>query len=241
MEPLMLQRNVTTLVDLTEETLLDYIKRENFRPGDKLSFDENQISEQLNVSRSVAREALSRLRSYGIIVSRKRKGMVIQEPDIQKNLSKIIEPNMLGRETILDLLQLRYIIEIGIIPFIFENITDKDIEDLRNTIPPEFLTGKTIRLTRDHEIQFHSRIYDIARNTSITKLQELLIPIYGYVLENYSEFDAFNKRIKKDNLQATHLDLIEALAKRDERLYKDTIERHLLAYKFFMRKERENI
>lgn len=124
MESLKINTETITLVDLVEESLLKYIKEKNLKPGDRLLHEE-ELSEQLGVGRNVVREALSRLRSLGILDSRKRRGIVLQEPDIRKNLEKLINPQMLGRDTIIDLLELRYTLELGIIPTLLNRITMK--------------------------------------------------------------------------------------------------------------------
>lgn len=231
-----ISRGVTTLVDLTEEAIVNYIKSSDLIPGDKFPFDENQLSEKLNVSRNVVREALSRLQSFGIIESRKRNGIVIREPSMKTNLNRIIDPKFLSKEKILDLLELRYVLEIGIIPSIFANIKDADVDDLEIILPP--FKENYIRLSIDDEINFHSRIYKITKNQMVIDLQEILIPMYRFIHDNYSEFDVFNQKIRDENLIATHFDIIDALKKRNQEKYRDVITRHLMAYQLYIKEQR---
>lgn len=237
MTKLKMESTIKTLVDLAEEAIFHYIKEKKLQPGEKILFDEYQLAEQLNVSRNVVREALSRLHSFGIIDSRKRKGMVLKEPDFKKNITKIIDPEIYSKEKNLDMLELRYILEIGIIPSLFENIKEKDIDDLKKILPMEVSTSNN-RMSIEREIQFHSRIYQITNNQIIMDMQELLIPVYRFVYNNYADFDTFNDKIKKENLQATHYDIIEALAKGDKDLYKDVIQRHLMAYQLYIKEQK---
>lgn len=232
MESLKINTETTTLVDLVEESLLKYIKEKNLKPGDRLLHEE-ELSEQLGVGRNVVREALSRLRSLGILDSRKRRGIVLQEPDIRKNLEKLINPQMLGRDTIIDLLELRYTLELGIIPTLLNRITDKDIKDLESILAKEVVLGE-VRVSMEDELEFHSRMYAITGNQIIMDLQQMLIPMYRYIHDNYDEFDVFNNKIKKEKLQASHKDILQALRNRNKNEYEEVIRRHLMAYQLYI-------
>lgn len=233
MDTLKLSTETTTLVDLVEESILLYIKSKNLTLGDKLP-NEDEICEQLNVGRNVVREALSRLRSMGIIDSRKKRGTVLHEPDIKKNLEKIILPNMLSIGTIVDLIELRLSIEVGIISTLFERITDKDIDELRLLIKKEKRTA-TVRVSIDEELAFHSRVYQITGNQAIMNIQQLLIPVYRFIHDNYDAFSEISSRLQKQSLLATHKDLFDCLEKKDEEMYSNVVKRHLMAYQQYIR------
>lgn len=228
----------TTLVDLAEEAILDYIKKSNLKPGDRLKYDENQLAQQLHVSRNVVREALSRLQSFGIIDSRQRKGILLQEPSMKKNLNKILDPQILNKDRILDLLELRYVLEVGIIPLLFNYIDEEDIKDLQNILPLHVLKSSE-RISIEHEIAFHSRIYEITKNRAIIDLQETLIPIYNFAYNNYAEFNAYNQKLKRENLKVTHYDIVQALMKKDPVLYGNVIERHLMSYQLYVKDQKK--
>lgn len=237
MESLKINTETTTLVDLVEESLLKYIKEKNLKPGDRLLHEE-ELSEQLGVGRNVVREALSRLRSLGILDSRKRRGIVLQEPDIRKNLEKLINPQMLGRDTIIDLLELRYTLELGIIPTLLKRITDEDIKDLESILTKEIVLEGG-RVAMEDELEFHSRMYAIAGNQIIMDLQQMLIPMYRYIHDNYDEFEVFNKKIKKEKLQASHKDILKALKNRNKGEYEEVINNHLGAYQLYIEEYRK--
>jgi DNA-binding FadR family transcriptional regulator len=60
-----------TLADTVEGRLRQFIRKRGFHPGDALP-KETELAAQLDVSRNVVREALSRLRMLGIVESRRR-------------------------------------------------------------------------------------------------------------------------------------------------------------------------
>lgn len=231
-----IKKRTTTLVDLTEEAILNYIKESNLKPGDQFMFDENQLSEQLNVSRNVVREALSRLHSFGIINSRKRKGIFLQEPNIKKNLSRIIDPKLLSKERYLDLLELRYILEIGIIPSLFENLQEKHIKELYEALPIHMIKNKNVRFSTEDEIKFHTIIYKIAHNQTLIDLMQIIISM-RFRLYDSSEFAVFNQKLNSN--KATHFDIIKAIESRDSERYEKVIKSHLFPYYMYIKKKRK--
>ncbi len=239
MKSLEISKVTTTLVDLAEEAIMDFIKGSDLQPGDKFPFDESQLAEKLQVSRNVIREALSRLQSIGLIESRKRNGIIMREPSLKHILNRIINPKLLSENKITDLLELRYILEIGIVPIIFENINKMDISELRKIIPNTITSNVYVRLSADEEIEFHSRIYKVADNKVINELQQIIIPIYKFIQKNHSEFDIYNKKIRDEKLFASHSDLIDALESGDQKKYEDVIKRHLLAYHLYIKEQRQ--
>ncbi len=239
MDSLKINTEPTTLVDVVEESLLNYIKEQNLKPGDKL-LHEDELAGKLGVGRNVVREALSRLRSLGILDSRKRRGIILQEPDIKKNLEKLINPQMLSLDTIINLLELRYTLEMGIIPTLLDRVTDKDIKDLEEILSNE-THKEDVRVAISDELLFHSRLYEIIGNQTIMDLQQLLIPIYRFTDENYHEFEEFNKKIKEQKLQASHQDVLNCLKKKDKTAYEDVIKRHLMPYYLYIKQYRDKL
>jgi len=70
-----------SLVEVVEQKILNIVRKNKLSVGDSLPA-ELELTEGLGVSRSVVREALSRLRMLGLLESRKKRGMVITEPDV---------------------------------------------------------------------------------------------------------------------------------------------------------------
>jgi DNA-binding FadR family transcriptional regulator len=80
-----------SLADRVEEQLLESIHEGRFAPGSPLP-GEVELAEQMQVSRNVVREAVSRLRMLGLVKSRKRKGSVVSRPDVFLTLRRILHP-----------------------------------------------------------------------------------------------------------------------------------------------------
>src|SRR5215217_265452 len=83
-----------SMTDRVENSLRQYFEDNKFKPGDPLP-NEMDMATQLNVSRNVVREALSRLRMLGMIEARPRRGMVMAQPDLLAGIEKVLNPMIL--------------------------------------------------------------------------------------------------------------------------------------------------
>ena len=129
MEVLKLDNRNTTLVDSVEESLIRFFKEKGLRPGSSIP-NEIELAASLGVGRPVLREALSRFKMTGMIVSRTKKGMILGEPSLLGGMKRCINPLLMNESTLRDILEFRIALEIGISNNIFSNLTPQDIEEL---------------------------------------------------------------------------------------------------------------
>ncbi len=217
-----------TLVDWVESRIIKEIKDSKLTAGTEIP-SEQELSEKYDVGRNVVREALSRLRMLGLIESRKRRGIVVSEPDVMYGFQKVINPYMLGKETILDLLAMRVSLEIGSANLIINNITDKDIEELKHIVAKERdIDGMKVDIGMERE--FHSKIYAISGNRVMRDFLNTIIPVFKYVNENFEDFNQFNTDKDGSRRLVRHKDLIPYLEARDVKGYQKAMEDHLIAY-----------
>lgn len=227
----------TTLVDSVEEYIYSYIIENNLHPGDNLPSEE-EMAEQVQVSRNIVREALSRFKSYGYITSRRRGGIVIQNIDMNRDLGKVFIPQLMDEKTLTDALEMRILLEVGIIPSLFEHVTAEDIANLEEIVKVDD-AGSRYWSKVEFEIAFHGRIFQITGNSTVTSLQNALQPVYRYVSGNEEEFAPFNKALDATGGRASHRDILEALKSGDPERYEKVIRRHLYAYGEYVRVTRE--
>jgi GntR family transcriptional regulator, transcriptional repressor for pyruvate dehydrogenase complex len=218
----------TTLVDWVESLIIKDIRDNEMKSGAEIP-NELEMAEKYDVGRNVVREALSRLRMLGIIESRKRRGMVIAEPNVMYGFQKVINPHMLSQGTILDLLGMRVSLEIGCAPIIIHNITDEDIDELKRIVAKED-TIDSLKVNIEMEREFHSKVYAISKNRVMQDFLSIIIPVFKYVNENFEYFDRFNRERSGRTRYVRHKDLIPYLEARDVEGYQKAVEDHLISY-----------
>ena len=140
--------NQTTLIDQVEDSLLTYFKKNDLGRGDSIP-NENSLAAELGVARSVVREALSRLKMMGLIHARPRKGMVLTEPSILGGMKRVIDPRVLSEETILDLLDFRIALEIGIQKYTESNRKIFVIRGIANGMETSLTFKKAVLIPRN--------------------------------------------------------------------------------------------
>src|SRR5690606_3669063 len=213
--------DTSSLVDKAEKSLVDYIKINKLKVGDPLP-KELELTEKLGVSRTVVREALLRLKSIGLIESKKHKGAVITNHDVLGSFKKVFHPSLLDNETLKDLFEMRLALEVGIADFIINKITDADIEELE-LMTETIVSGDTAQpWSIEDEKKFHGKLYEISGNAMLLELQELLIPIFQYVHQS----GILDKPIVKGEF-ISHQQLVDVLKQRNADAYRKAIRIHL--------------
>ena len=206
----------TTMADVVEVKLREYLKNKPFLPGDALP-TEAELAEALGVSRNVLREALSRLRMLGMIESKKKRGMVLTKPDILGAFEKVLDPLIIDKDTLQDIFELRLVLEMGLADLLFLRKTEKDVEELEAIAKAEkYDSGKQFRIKA--EIEFHGKLYEMTGNNTLKRFQSMLLPIFGYVV---------TLEKKKISGKVNHLDLVQILKKGTKEDFKNGMYEHL--------------
>ena len=172
--------DTSSLVDKVEESLVDLLQKRKLSVGDVIP-KEIELAETLGVSRTVIREALTRLRLMGLIESKKKKGSVITSPDIFGMMSKSMNPHILATETLKEIFEIRLVLEIGMADLLFHRITKEDIAALRQIVADEPPATQYHLFNIEHEIAFHGKLYEITGNATLKRFQKMLLPVFDYV------------------------------------------------------------
>ena len=137
--------DTSSLVDKVENSLVELLRDRKLSVGDVIP-KEVELAEALGVSRTVIREALTRLKMMGLIESKKKKGSVITSPDLFGMMSKSMNPHILDQETLKEIFEIRLVLEIGMADLLFHRITPEDIQELKRLWPTNLLPLSTIYL-----------------------------------------------------------------------------------------------
>lgn len=236
MDNLKIQNNSKTLVDQVEDKLLNYFKDKDLRKGEAIP-NEKELTEALGVSRSVVREALSRLKMIGIVDTRTRRGMVLSEPSIFGAMKRAIDPRILSEDTLFDILGFRIVLEIGICSELFRKITHDDIKSLEEIVNMGIMYENN-EYAPVSEFAFHTKLYKITGNKTIAEFQNIIHPVMTFVREKFNEFLApINIQLKEDDRLVTHQDLLLFLKNRDEDGYRRALEKHFEVYRIFINQQ----
>lgn len=211
----------SSLVDKVEASLVDLLQSKKLQVGDMVP-KEIELVETLGVSRTVVREALARLRTMGLIESKKKKGSVITSPDIFGIMRKSMNPHILNEETLKEIFEIRLILEVGMADFIYQKITKEDILELKKIVKDEPDSSETYLFNISHEIKFHGKLYEITGNKTLVTFQGMLLPIFDFVQKS-SLLIAQSEKKKF----VSHKGLVDILEKGTPELFRNAMRNHL--------------
>lgn len=211
----------SSLVDKVEAGLVGLLQSRKLKVGDLIP-KEIELVEILGVSRTVIREALARLRTMGLIESKKKKGSVITSPDIFGIMSKSMNPHILDQETLKEIFEIRLVLEIGMADFIFQKITSDDIKELKEIVKNEPLFSESHLFNVEHEIKFHGKLYEITGNKTMKTFQRMLLPIFDYVHNS----GLLQKQLEQKKF-VSHKGLVDILENGSPELFRNAMRNHL--------------
>lgn len=213
--------DTSSLVDKVEIKLIRYFLENNFQPGDPIP-KELSLSESLGVSRTVIREALLRLRMTGLIESKKKRGAVLNNPDLLALLQKTLYPTMMDEHTLKDIFEMRLVMEIGMADLVFNRIKPGDIKELEEIVKHEPEKSQSYIFNIDQEVRFHSKLYKITGNETLKRFQEMLLPVFQYVHES----GILKKKIKARRY-VSHQQLVKIIKKGTPDEFREAMRNHL--------------
>lgn len=161
-----------TLADRVTELLSNQIRRGMYPVNARLP-TEKVMTEQYGVSRTVIREAISRLKSEGLVESRQGSGTVVQDP-------AAVEVFRLGRDSanpalgIVRILELRRGIEAEMAALAAERRTDQQMREIRQALDDIDHAVRTGGDGVEEDLAFHLAISHATGNSHYTDLLGML-------------------------------------------------------------------
>ena len=213
--------DTSSLVDKVENSLVELLLERKLSVGDVIP-KEIELAQALGVSRTVIREALTRLKMMGLIEAKKKKGSVITSPDLFGMMSKSMNPYILDQATLKEIFEIRLVLEIGMADLLFHRITSDDILELKKIVATEPPATQYHLFNIDHEVAFHGKLYEITNNKTLKKFQKMLLPVFDFV--HHSGL------LKKQPLLKTfvsHTELIDILENGDPEKFRNGMRNHL--------------
>jgi len=201
-------RAAASITDGIVDSITTAIVERRLMPGTRLV--EQQIADVFDVSRTVVRQALNQLSRDRLVTLEPARGAFVATPSIDE-----------ARQVF----QVRRLIEGGMVRQLAAQITDKQVEQLRLHLRDERqavsrvdVSGRT-RLLAD----FHVVLARLLGNEVLAELiADLLSRSQLIALMYQSSHSA-------EHSQEEHVDIVDALAKRDGRAAARLMERHLEA------------
>ena len=215
----------TTLVSETAERLTRMIEEGRFAPGQRLP-SEQLLTKDLNISRSVLREAVATLRADGLLTSRRGSGVFVTTSATLRPF-RIDDQDLEAIPDVIMVLELRSAVEVEAAGLAARRRTRQDID----AIEAAYLRIEEQKGASgvDADFQFHKAVALATRNQNFVKFLDYLggrlIPRQQIRINsdpNAGE-DAFLKMIQRE-----HREIEQAIRIGDSVGARDAMRRHLI-------------
>ena len=222
----------TSLVDQVEDRIRAVIQGSDLKAGDALP-GEVELANRMGVSRNVVREALSRLQSLGILESRKRRGIIIAEPDILAGMAKVIDLPIFGESSQRELVEFRLIIELGVSEIIMLHKSPEGLRKLEKIVRREEKNPADQLLGTECDLAFHSTLFEMVGNTTLRRFQSLLVRFFQWSVVNMK---VVTDRFENPDI-VSHRDLLELLRAGDPEEFHNAMRKHLATHRQVLQAE----
>jgi GntR family transcriptional repressor for pyruvate dehydrogenase complex len=204
------------------EQIMDLIKNNELKPGDKLP-PERELAEKLSISRNSLREAFRVLESRGLIKSKPGGGRFIRE--IRKNGHNNTENIILSLEksSILELLEAREIFEVKIAEIAAQRATLEEIEIIEkalNKINQKEELKEDKKMESDTE--FHLAIAGASHNFVFVNIMKLHLDLLKETREKTWQIPG-----RREKQYQEHQAIFQAIKEHNSKKAEEAILKHL--------------
>jgi DNA-binding FadR family transcriptional regulator len=149
------------LADQVADALAAEVRSGRLSEGDRLP-TETALAGQFGVSRTVVREAVSRLKSLGLVDSRQGSGVYVRAAGVEPLRFEM--PHVASREAVIQMVELRRALEAEVAGLAAERRTKADLRRIREAIKALQAAVKAGGNGADEDVRFHTAIAEAARN-----------------------------------------------------------------------------
>ncbi|HAW30549.1 MAG TPA: FadR family transcriptional regulator [Planctomycetaceae bacterium] len=200
-----------TQSDELAERIRERIQSERLADG-AFFMTESDLAEEYQVSRTVAREAVSRLTAIGLLEGRKRIGLIVRRPDPLRLLQLGLPSLFDSEQDVSELSMLRYVVEMGAVDLAIRNGSDEQCQqlcDLAGELAAAIRSDQAERIA-ELDITFHSLLLQMTSSKLIAGMQRVLVNFFQSVYQEYQSDETTGERMIWE-----HQELAVAIRDRD--------------------------
>lgn len=204
-----------------QEAIRAYILENNLQPDDILPA-ENDLAQQLNVSRSSVREAIKGLESLGLLEARRGSGVFVREFSFDPILENLQYGLISDLKALTELLEIRRVLETGMVGRAISKMTEDRLTALEEILAQMGSRAEADEAFPDEDRAFHQVLFADIDNQTLLKL----LDIFWIVMRRVSEQ---NPALWDNNPKWTyqlHAEIVEALRSADAERVREALSNH---------------
>ena len=223
------------------DSLVEAMIRKELKPGDQIP-TEMELAERLGVGRNSVREAIKILVYFGVLEIRRAEGTYVCEGFTDTMIDPIIYGIILDRAGSYEyLMELREIMEAGVMKLAMENATEEELKKLRiqlNRMKREIELGpENVERVFNEDNEFHSIITSMGHNPLVKKIEAVVRTLTHAM--RYETVKTMIDSGKGQELYEAHEKLLRILETKDESNLNDNVRNTYFVDEFVKAKEQE--
>ncbi len=171
--------------ELVMKEILESIKSGDLKPGDKLP-PERELTKMFGVGRSTLREAISALVLVGYLEVIQGRGTFLRKDFQPANLSAMELSDIQTAASIIDLVEVREILECNAVKLATRRAKSDDIRLIIDALAKMKETVDDYKRFSDHDFNFHIALAQATGNNMILEMMKLIV---NKVHEQYDRFN----------------------------------------------------
>lgn len=212
------------LSDQVASALEAEIREGRIQAGEKLP-TEAALAQQFEVSRTVVREAISRLKSLGLVDSRQGSGVYVQAPGIEPLHFELL-PHAASREVVMQIVEVRRALESEVAELAALRRSDADVQSIQAAMQRISDAVQAGRDGAEEDVEFHRAIARAAGNPFLISTLDYL----ARFLQGATRVTRANEARRTDFAQAVtqeHEQIVLAIASGDPRAARLAATEHM--------------
>ncbi len=169
-------------VDIVVDRIKDLLIEKKLKPGDMIP-SEMVLAQSLQIGRGSIREAMKILSAYGIIEVRRGAGTFISSASNQKLFDPLLFQILVREPDYNSLIEVRELMERGIVDLIFKNATEEDFERLDQAMAKFDLIESQDNVDRSlgdsADIEYHRLMGEITHNQIVSNMYSFIIDMFS--------------------------------------------------------------
>jgi len=209
------------LYQTVQEEVKSYIIEHDLKAGDPLP-PETELASQLQISRNSVREAIKGLEALGIIEARPGTGLFVRDFSFDSIINNLAYGMLFDLKHLMDVLEVRCQLEIGMVEKVVEKATPEQIEQLREILAQLKAEAERGEYSAEDDRAFHRHLYVNINNLLLWKI----LDIFWEVQRQAIHYAAMPGPADPMDTYRVHVPIVDALEQRDAEAMRAAITRH---------------
>lgn len=213
----------TRLYEEVVGQLHQLIEAGKLKAGDRLP-SERELAETFRVSRSSVREAIKTLENEGLVISRPGSGTFITALNVEALIAPLASLLSRGKDALVDLFEMRCLVEPSIAALAAERATPADILRLKEIYTQQGQQIERHTSAVDSDAAFHLTIGQATHNAALQRLVAAIVEILKPIREKSLQTPG-----RAHKSLASHREILVAIERHDPELARQAMLRHIQA------------